>query len=128
MTSTSVWEMGNDPPRILVINLCRLPETTTYKHYETKFTFPLNLNLSKISTGEKKFYNLFGVIAYAARHFIAFVKKGDQWVIFNDDTAYNCEEKWIKCLVGGMEDQHTNELWEITGQRWIARLLFYENI
>lgn len=70
-------------PPILVINLCRMPETETYKHSATKFCFPFNLDLHKISTCEKKQYELFAIIAYADKHFIAFVKKNGEWIIYD---------------------------------------------
>ena len=115
-------------PPVFVINLCRMQETDIYKHYETKFAFPLNLDLRKISTGPNKRYVLFGIIAYADAHFIAFVKRNQEWHIFNDASVYKCEQKWIHYLEGGKDDQNSNILWKMTGHRLVARLLFYKTV
>ena len=54
-----------------------MPETSEYKHYKTKFTFPMNLVLSENSTDHNKQYELFGIIAYADMHFVAFAKRNE---------------------------------------------------
>ena len=114
-------------PPILAINLCRMPETETYKHYETKFQFPMLLDLRRISTSEKKQYKLFAIIAYSGLHFIAFVKQNDEWKIFDDERVYKCQEECIHFLEGGLQDD-TNVLWNMTGRKYVARLLFYKSI
>ena len=72
-----------------------MPETETYKHSETKFHFPLNLDLRRISTGEKKQYELFAIIAYADMHFISFVKQNEEWMIYDDEKTFKCNEECI---------------------------------
>lgn len=114
-------------PPILVINLGRMPETETYKHSATKFCFPCNLDLSKISTCERKKYELFAIIAYADMHFIAFVKQNGEWTIYDDEKVYKCHEDSIHYLEGGSQDD-PNDLWKAIGHKFVARLLFYKCI
>ena len=79
--------------------------------------------LRTISTGENKQYSLFGIIAYANMHFIAQVKKNDEWIMFNDSRVYKCPLQWIHFPEGGDDN---NDLWNKTGRKLVVRLLFYK--
>ena len=109
---------------IFVLNIQRPSENVKFKAYMKSFTFPMHLNLSNISDGPYKKYDLFAIIAYAEFHFISFERIGMQWYVFDDENVYKCNDEHIMCLVGG---EQQNILWEHTKPRkWTAKMLFYK--
>lgn len=121
------------PGPILVINLGRKIETTKYKCYQSKYEFPMNLDMSSHSSNENKQYELISIIAYANMHYVTFNRIDGKWFIFDDEYVYECPEDLIPGLYGGISKKEVetelNQLWIKTNPyKLTARLLFYKEI
>lgn len=110
--------------QIFVISIQRQADDKKFKPYMKRYQFPVQLDLSEISDGPYKKYDLFAIIAYSEHHFITFQKIDLQWYTIDDENVYEFNHELIPCLFDGEEQ---NALWECTDSRkWIAKLLFYK--
>ena len=83
---------------------------------------PLFFTASKLT--EKPTYHLYAIIAYASMHYVIFINKCHQWIVFNDEYCYNVSEEALKDLYDDVE-KHPSEILQKTQQNWRAYVYFY---
>lgn len=109
--------------KLLIAEIYRPEESESYKQHMTRVEFPLELDLTELSSNENKIFHLVEVMAYSSFHFILFKKVDGQWYSINDDWCYECTEEQILALKGGDE---CDILWNHTSTyKWTARILVF---
>ena len=103
-------------PEIFYVNL---PSPRSFSRRTLKV--PFNFTANNIE--EKPMYRLYSITAYASLHFVQFINKGGQWIVFNDEYCYNVTEDIITDLF--KKDEEQGSIYDKTKQHWRAYILFY---